>query len=311
MKRRNFVLAFGKSFALAAFVANAGCGNDTSTFTPEAASSGSASVASTQVTLAPARVVASSSRGTLLVSTQERTITKQGTSWKVVDPGVASHGLLNYPVSAVVDSQGQVYVLDKGESRIQVYSPSGNPSTVIGFYGTTSGALDSPSGIALDDHAGHLYVSDTNSNRIVVFSLSGSFVMAFGQFGTEPGQLNGPTGIALDVGGNLHVVDSGNSRINVYNPSGTFLRSYGSYGTELGQFLMPNSIAIDLQGKSMVSDLVSSYITLFDALDKPVSRFQPTLADGSPATPLHLAVGADGTLYVEAQTGFAVEPAAA
>src|SRR5688500_6722345 len=57
-------------------------------------------------------------------------------------------GRLLWPEGIAVDQEGNVYVADTANSRIQVFSSNGTFISTIGKYGTTNGTLRSPTGIA-------------------------------------------------------------------------------------------------------------------------------------------------------------------
>jgi sugar lactone lactonase YvrE len=87
------------------------------------------------------------------------------------DDGVGSAAKFYNPYDLVVDASGNVYVIDRDNSKIRKVSPSGQVTTVAGSTpgnadGTGSAAQFSyPRGIAIDG-AGNLYVSDYNNHRI-------------------------------------------------------------------------------------------------------------------------------------------------
>src|ERR1017187_93078 len=157
--------------------------------------------------------------------------------------GVSANSLYS-PTGIALDSSGNLYVADYGNSRVLFY-PSGSTTAtqVYGQFGgfTTNTAnlgglsassLNFPSGVALDS-SGNLYVADYVNNR-VLFYLSGSTTATrvYGQLGSfttntannggiSANSLDYPAGIALDSSGNLYVVDYGNSRVLMYPPTTT------------------------------------------------------------------------------------------
>jgi sugar lactone lactonase YvrE len=109
---------------------------------------------------------------------------------KCGDGGPAISSKLNGPQGVAVDSKGNVYIADTGDSRVRcVLAVAGGcggstkpVGTIIGFAGSltscpvstsscgdggpaTSAMLNSPAGISLDS-SGNVYISDTGDNRI-------------------------------------------------------------------------------------------------------------------------------------------------
>jgi tripartite motif-containing protein 71 len=64
-----------------------------------------------------------------------------------------------------VDRQGNVFICDRGNSRIVVLTPSLQLLFTVGALGTKPGEFNSPTGIAVDGQ-GNVYVADTVNHRI-------------------------------------------------------------------------------------------------------------------------------------------------
>jgi sugar lactone lactonase YvrE len=69
------------------------------------------------------------------------------------------------PRDVVVGPDGNVYVTDTGNKRVQVFDPNGQFLRAIGGEGSGPGQFREPVGLALDS-AGNLYVADTWNQRI-------------------------------------------------------------------------------------------------------------------------------------------------
>jgi hypothetical protein len=77
-------------------------------------------------------------------------------------------GQFNQPSGIAVDRSGNVYVSDRGNHRVQVFTGSGEFITAWGTQGSEKGQLNKPAGIAVADR-GSVYVSDRGNARIQVF----------------------------------------------------------------------------------------------------------------------------------------------
>jgi len=118
-------------------------------------------------------------------------------------------GQFNFPLSSregiAVDVNGNVYVVDTGNSRIQKFDNGGTFLTMWGSAGSGGGQFDSPTGLAVDAN-GSVIVTDTGNDRIERFDGSGTLLTTCGGTGF-PGGFDVPRGITVDANGNIFVAD--------------------------------------------------------------------------------------------------------
>jgi uncharacterized protein (TIGR03663 family) len=190
-------------------------------------------------------------------------------------------GQLGNPSGAAVDAQGNLYVADTNNHRIQVFAPDGTPLRTIGSFGVGPAQFNEPRGVAVDAQ-GMIYVADTWNARIVKLDPQGNQVASWGS-GTEdfgngrvasptdgtlagnaaaPLSLFGPRGIAVDDQGNVYIADTGNKRIVVTDSDGNFRLQWGEFGSAPGQFSEPTSVAVD-GANIYVADTWNGRVQLF------------------------------------------------
>ncbi|MGB8260659.1 MAG: hypothetical protein WCE75_09925 [Terracidiphilus sp.] len=151
------------------------------------------------------------------------------------------------PEGIVMDSSGNLFVVDSLNCNIREIAPSGQVSTfagplVTGYCSYQDGQgsqarFNAPSGLAIDANA-NLYVADQNNQVIrkvtpqgLVTTLAGSP----GQRGYADGQGSAarfryPTGIAVDPEGNLLVTDALNYVVRRITPEGLVTTVVGKAG---------------------------------------------------------------------------------
>jgi DNA-binding beta-propeller fold protein YncE len=170
-------------------------------------------------------------------------------------------GAMNEPQGVAFGPEGNLFVADKANNRIDVFSTDGtfvrafgkDVNTGGGDVCTTecqpgdstgvAGAMDRPTGIAADGSA--LYVSDYGNGRIDVFSPGGTFIRAFGkdvnpgggdvcttackgaEVGGSAGMMRLPRAVAVGPGNQIMVADTENQRIDIFSTDGTFIRAFG------------------------------------------------------------------------------------
>jgi len=156
------------------------------------------------------------------------------------DNSPATSASLFSPTGVAVDSAGNLYIADTGNSRVRKVS-NGVITTVAGTGGygfsgdnglATSAEVFNPEGIAVDA-AGNLYIADTLDNRIrkvsngVITTVGGNGTYGFsGDYApATSSQLSRPTGVAVDSAGNVYVADRDNNRIRVLTPAAVTVRT--------------------------------------------------------------------------------------
>ena len=109
---------------------------------------------------------------------------------------------------------GNLYVADACNHRIQVFTADGKLVRRFGSPGSGPGELSYPYDVAFPPgQAKHLYVMEYGNQRVQKFTLDGESHGTWGGPGRTPGRLSAPWGLAVDRHGRVHVVDSENHRI--------------------------------------------------------------------------------------------------
>jgi len=201
---------------------------------------------------------------------------------------------LSGPTGVALDSGGNLWVVDMGNSRVLEYtapfSTSEAATLVIGqssftssdFADTNSTALSYPTGLAFDP-SGNLWVSDQSNDRVLEyktpFSTHEAASLVIGQTGfattssgaTTQTSLNGVKALAFDSSGNLWVADFRQSRVLEYT---TPFSNHQAASLVIGQpsftsrdcaftptcaasptnLFDPNAVAFDSSGNLWVAD---------------------------------------------------------
>ncbi|MFN8671050.1 MAG: hypothetical protein U0457_03080 [Candidatus Sericytochromatia bacterium] len=84
--------------------------------------------------------------------------------------GSLEPGSFNDPTDLAIDNRnGDIYVVDSGNNRVQRFSAEGNYLSEFGQFGIENGSFNTPWGIAIDKE-GYVYVSDPKNSRVQKFS---------------------------------------------------------------------------------------------------------------------------------------------
>ncbi len=192
--------------------------------------------------------------------------------------GVAGNapGALTSPRNVAIAPDGEIYVADSGNNRIQVFSPEGQFVREWGSGGSGPGEFNEPWGLVVDDS--FVYVADTWNHRVQKFDRAGNLVNTFGTSGAPAGDgvdqglglFFGPRDIVFLNDNELAITDTGNHRIQVMDTDGNFLRQVGGLGSLPGQFNEPVGLARGADGSIFVADTWNGRIQQFDPALQPL-----------------------------------------
>jgi DNA-binding beta-propeller fold protein YncE len=212
-------------------------------------------------------------------------------------------------VTAVAtDSNDQVYVFNRGEHSVAIFSPDGEfvSSWGEGVFARAHGITIGP-----DDA---VYCVDDLDHTVKKFSTDGQLLLTLGIGGqfSDTGAttvdyrniqragppFNFPTNLAVSPSGELYVADGyGNARIHRFSPAGELLMSWGEPGDGPGQFHVPHGIAIDQDGTVYVADRENSRIQIFSADGRYITEWNDI------ARPCQVFIDDTGNVFV-AELGY-------
>jgi hypothetical protein len=218
----------------------------------------------------------------------DRQIWKQGAVGTVIGP----HDI-------AVDSVSNIYVLDSGNARIQVFNKDYKFLYQWGTLGSAPGQFSgSMRGIAVGKN-GSVYVADTGNNRIQKFTNTGAFVLTWGSRGSGDGQFNAPQGIAVNNNGDIYIADSNNNRIQKFSGDGEWQTGWGSLGSLDRQFISPGGLTIDHNGNVYVTDTENHRIQEFTGNGTWLTTWgNYGNADGQLFRPTGIAIDSANNIYV-------------
>lgn len=202
-----------------------------------------------------------------------------------------------------VDSQDQVYVFNRSEHPIHIYSKEGR---FLRSWG--EGLFKRPHGIAIGPDDSVYCVGDWD-HSVRKFTPDGDLLLTIER--AHQGKSNGfkwndpktirealppfhfPTDTALSAQRDIYVSDGyGNARVHVFTPEGQLRFSWGEPGRGPGQFMTVHDISIDRQGLVYIADRENSRIQVFD----PDGKFQAQWTDLR--RPNMMAFDASGNMYI-------------
>ncbi|MBE7469117.1 MAG: TIGR03663 family protein [Anaerolineales bacterium] len=166
------------------------------------------------------------------------------------------------PRDLAVDAEGNVYVTDTGNKRVQKFNAAGQFIAAWGGAGIIPGAFEEPVGIDIDKE-GNIYVADTWNRRVQKFDPNFNPLAQWDVSGWESESVVNKPSLAVDKQGRVFVSDPEGFRIIVYDNTGNVLGTWGQYGQDPASFALPNGLAVDAQGNLLVADADNNRIMRF------------------------------------------------
>lgn len=205
--------------------------------------------------------------------------TLAGDGTAALQDGFSAQARFNAPQGVAVDSQGNVYVADTGNSAVRKIDAAGTVSTLAGD--GSVGSNDSPGarfdglvGITVEGQNVYVYLADTGNHRIRRLDVAGTVITVAGaERGFKDGSVSQarfaePSGIAIDSDGKIIIADAVNSLLRSVDPNlatngsndavttlaGTGIRGVTDGPGDAARFFTPRGLAISNSSAIIVAD---------------------------------------------------------
>jgi DNA-binding beta-propeller fold protein YncE len=106
-------------------------------------------------------------------------------------------GDFSKPTGLAVDAEGNLYVCDTMNDRIEIFDADGKFIRTFGKPGDGPGYFARPKGVAIDSD-NHIWISDGQQDRVQVFNQESQLMISLGGHGVLPGQFQGLASILID-----------------------------------------------------------------------------------------------------------------
>jgi uncharacterized protein (TIGR03437 family) len=261
------------------------------------------------------------------------TVAGNGAVGDTGDNGPATSASLVTPYAVWLDSSGNIYFVENGDSVIRKVTVSTQIITTIvgnataGFSGdgspATKAQLNFPSGGAMDS-SGNIYIADSLNHRIrkvssgTISTIGGNGVLSYSGDGgpATSAQLNTPEAVAVDTSGNFYIADTLNNAVRKVTAAGNIstIAGNGTQGSSgdggaatAAELSRPQGIAVDSSGNVYVADTQNARVRKISGgtITTVAGSGTPGYGgDGGPATaaqlnvPVGIAVDTAGNLYI-------------
>lgn len=187
-----------------------------------------------------------------------------------------------------VDADGNVYVSDSFNNRVQKFDSEGKHLAMWSNLGAEDAVLNVPGPISVDA-LGRLYVADFSG--VQQYDLDGAFVASHAAAGEA----------AVDSQGNLFMPLAFQNIVFKMDGNGEVVGQWGGQGRGDGQFDFPMLLVVDGDDHVYVSDQ-SGRIQKFDGAGTFLGKWFPEMGSGEPtALLLAMTIDGEGNIYVAAK----------
>jgi len=215
-----------------------------------------------------------------------------------------ANGEIDTPSDVAIDSQGNIYVADVVNNRIQKYDANGVWQAAAGGFSSDL-PLNQPLSLVVADD-GTVFVADSWNHRVLKLDTNLNLIDEWGsggqvEAGGDPFQLFAPRDIALSPEGNVLITDTGNHRIIEYTADGDFVRQVGQFGPpgDTLTFTEPVGLAVAANGDVYVADYFNKrVVVLTNALELKSTFAVPDWGSRGVNDRAYLALLPDGRVLV-------------
>lgn len=129
-------------------------------------------------------------------------------------------GELNLPRDLAIGKNNELFVVDSGNFRIQVFDGEGKYLRAFGQIGKQLGNFSRPKEIAMDAE-NNVYVIDTTFGNVQIFNPNGELLMFLGSQADRDAPANYKllSGVTVDEDGRVYVVDQLFRKVDIFRPA--------------------------------------------------------------------------------------------
>jgi sugar lactone lactonase YvrE len=124
-------------------------------------------------------------------------------------------GQFSVPTNVAVDGDGNLYVTDMYNNRVEVFDADGNFIRQWGKAGDRPGTFSRPKGIAIDAD-GHVWIADAVQDILQCYTADGHFLMWMGGHGLFPGQFRALAGLYIDKNNRIFASEQYPGRVQMF-----------------------------------------------------------------------------------------------
>jgi sugar lactone lactonase YvrE len=176
--------------------------------------------------------------------------------------GTGMPNQLRNPQGIFIDTNGDVYIADKDNHRVQKWAVGATQGVTVagnGILGSGANQLSYPSDVFVNS-SGDVFVADANNHRVQKWSVGatqGVTVAGGNGYGNANNQFNYINSLQVMPNGDIYVSDQGNNKIQKWSAGasiGITVAGTGSAGSGANQLDSPRGISVQPNGDLYIVD---------------------------------------------------------
>ncbi|MBN2426038.1 MAG: NHL repeat-containing protein [Calditrichaceae bacterium] len=218
-------------------------------------------------------------------------------------------GQFSNPNALSISPDGTLYIVDTGNSRIQLFTLKGRFIRSVGGFGFKNDQFDKPYDIWTRSVL-NFYIADYENQRVVRYDKNMNFISALES--TESGNpdfiFREISSVAVNSQNELFLLEHGENKIIKYDRNGNAERIFGAYQSGTGSLVEPHQLEIQGIDKIIISDRGKKALIVFDFFGNYIKHIQSEEF----VAPAGLAVDQQFRVYVAdpgAAAVFRIDPA--
>jgi len=160
------------------------------------------------------------------------------------------------PLDIAVSEDGDVFILDAGNYRVQTMDDRGRFKEMWGSRGTGDGQFENPVAMAISPDNDFLVVLENEDDRVQMFDPDGNFILSLEVSRIGKGSLKDPVDLTVDTLGYIYILDRERKKVLKFHKGGSFVSEWGSTGRRDKDLVDPVSLAY--------SDFLTGFILVLD-----------------------------------------------
>lgn len=185
----------------------------------------------------------------------------------------APSGKLQDACAIDLDSEGNVFIVDRSRNRLLKFSPERIFLKEIGGFGDGAEEFSAPNDVCARRTL-NIYVADYNNDRISRFDAKLNYLSEMTSDDDAPFHYEMPLSVTVSGQYDIFLLEDLNKRVIKLDRFNQTRAVFGDASQNLGQLLSPQQIDLSESGKVFVSDPGAQAVVLFDYLGNFLSELK-------------------------------------